>query len=72
MRAAHVQTALVWLLGVALIADAIHVDNLYATSDESELPKGAEEFAFVKLDKPVHFFSEVYDSIYVCTRCRID
>lgn len=45
---------------------AISVDELYESNDHiSVLPKGDSSYEFVKLNVPVHLFSDKYDVVYV-------
>lgn len=45
---------------------AISVEELYESNDHiSVLPKGDSSYEFVKLNVPVHLYSEKYDVVYV-------
>lgn len=47
-------------------ARAISTDELYESNDHlSVLPKGDSSYEFVKLNVPVHLYSEKYDVVYV-------
>ena len=48
-------------------------DDLYEYSNEPSevLLRGDEQFEFVKLNTPVHFYSEVYDHIYVSAKNQV-
>lgn len=45
---------------------AITVEELYESNDHlSVLPKGDSSYEYVKLNVPVHLYSEKYDVVYV-------
>ncbi|CAD7078769.1 unnamed protein product [Hermetia illucens] len=60
----------VWLVLLLCVGRARPQDNhMYSYFDEHStiIAKGDSEFDFVKLETPIHFYSEQYDHIYVNT-----
>lgn len=47
------------------IGKAIGINELYQYSKANELEHGLDKFRFLKLDTPIHFYSDTYDHIYV-------
>lgn len=47
------------------IGKAIGTNELYQYSNANQLEHGLDKFKFLKLDTPIHFFSDTYDHIYV-------
>lgn len=48
--------------------DSLSVNNLYHNNNNEEsgiLPFGDDNYEFVKLGTPIHFYSEIYDHLYV-------
>lgn len=46
---------------------SIEISELYAVTGPNGdvLPRGDENFQYVKLDSPVHLYTEKYDLVYV-------
>lgn len=58
----------VWLVLLLCVGRARPQDNhMYSYFDEHStiIAKGDSEFDFIKLETPIHFYSEQYDHIYV-------
>lgn len=55
------------LIGLFLIGvHGITVENLEEIASKIDsLPRGNEQSAFIKLDTPIHLYSNIYDHIYV-------
>lgn len=47
------------------IGQAIGINELYQYSNENQLEHGLDAFKFLKVDTPIHLFSDTYDHIYV-------
>lgn len=47
--------------------NAINLEELYdvTSSDSDILPRGLDKWQYIKLDVPVHLYTEKYDTIYV-------
>lgn len=55
------------LIGLFLIEiNGIYVENLEEIGSKIDtLPNGNEKSGFLKLDTPIHLYSNIYDHIYV-------
>lgn len=57
-----------FVLIIVYHADALSVNDLYRNNNNEEsgiLSIGDDNYEFVKLGTPIHFYSEVYDHLYV-------
>jgi nidogen (entactin) len=57
----------IFSLALICACEALTRDDLFEYNNEPSeiLPRGDEQFEFVKLNTPVHFYSDTYDHIYV-------
>lgn len=52
-----------------VLIETLTINDFYRpnVNDKSaELPIGDENYLFVKLGTPIHFYGDIYDHIYVC------
>lgn len=58
------------IITVLHYSESLSVNDLYHNDNNEEsgiLPFGDDNYEFVKLGTPIHFYSEIYDHLYV--RC---
>lgn len=56
---------LLWLLLLVQIGRPLETSDFYDFDKSFRLENGADKSAYLKLDTPLNFFSDVYDHIYV-------
>lgn len=53
------------LLAFAQLSRSLEISDFYDFEKTVRLENGAEKFEYIKLDTPIHFFSDIHDHIYV-------
>lgn len=57
--------SVVILLALAQSGRCLEISDFYDFEKTVRLENGAEKFEYIKLDTPIHFFSDIHDHIYV-------
>lgn len=57
--------SVVVLLALAQYGRSLEISDFYDFERTTRLENGVDKSEFIKLETPIHFFSDIYDHIYV-------